>query len=66
MQQYYILFLPAGLLGLLAVGVGVLGWLKPTGQETAPRVNEGAVARVVGLIVIAALVWLALVAAEGT
>ena len=65
MQQYYILFLPAGLLGLLAVGVGVLGWLKPTGQETAPHVNEGTVARVVGLIVIAALVWLALVAAKG-
>ena len=64
-MQQYILFLPAGLLGLLAVGVGVLGWLKPTGHETAPRVNEGAVARVVGLIVIAALVWLALVAAGG-
>jgi len=63
MQQYYILFLPAGLLGLLAVGVGVLGWLKPTGQETAPRVNEGAVARVVGLLVLATLAWLALMIA---
>ncbi|HUW10485.1 MAG TPA: hypothetical protein VM537_12210 [Anaerolineae bacterium] len=64
-MQQYILFLPAGLLGLLAVGVGVLGWLKPTGQETAPRINEGAVSRVVGLLVIAALAWLALVAAGG-
>ena len=64
-MRQYILFLPASLLGLLAVGVGVLGWLKPTGQETAPRINEGAVSRVVGLLVIAALAWLALVAAGG-
>ena len=64
-MRQYVVFLPAGLLGLLAFGVGVLGWLKPTGQETAPRVNEGAVARVVGLLVLAALAWLALVAAGG-
>ena len=64
-MQQYILFLPAGLLGLLVVGVGVLGWLKPTGQETAPRVNEGAVSMAVGLAIIAVLIWLALVATGG-
>ena len=64
-MRQYVVFLPAGLLGLLAVGVSVLGLLKPTGQETAPRVNEEAVSRVVGLLVLAALAWLALVAAGG-
>ena len=64
-MRQYVVFLPAGLLGLLAVGVSVLGLLKPTGQETAPHINEGAVAMAVGLIVLAALAWLALVAARG-
>ncbi|MBU0778326.1 hypothetical protein KKF82_08725 [Patescibacteria group bacterium] len=64
-MRQYVVFFPAALFALLVVGVGVLGLLKPTGQETAPRVKEGAVSRVVGLLVLAALAWLALVAAGG-
>ena len=60
-MRQYVVFLPAGLLALLALGVCVLGWLKPTGQETAPRVRENIVSLAVGLAVVAALAWLALI-----